>query len=115
MDVSNSSHRLALAAAIVIIIAVTVPFFMSRRNASKEVEKPQADAIKTIPAAGEPAPATGPKTGAILKTSMGDIEKSLNAFVLDKAHHTLLAILRGWRNGIYCTTPLGGLAWMLCS
>ncbi len=81
MDLSNTSHKLGLLAAL-IIIAVLGYFFMNAKDTTKKSTE-EAQTVKTVAEVAvpvktqPPAEVTQPKvapTGAILKTSLGDIE-----------------------------------------
>lgn len=85
MDLSNSSHRLGLIVALLIIVGVATAFVMNKKGTeSVATEKTETASAKTDSAqdttastAQTPAPETaGSKaiSGAVIKTNFGDIE-----------------------------------------
>ena len=89
MDFSRSSYRLGFALAVVIIAVVGYLFFVKNGTQLKK-ETPKAE-VKTESVAKAP-------TGAVLKTSLGDIEI---AFFTDKAPKTVANFEKLAKSGFY--------------
>ncbi len=84
MDLSNSSHRLGLIAALIIIVGISAAFFMNKDTntdasaqtdafSTGETQTPVAE-VKTPAKESAASVSTAASKGAIIKTNMGDIE-----------------------------------------
>ena len=108
MSFSNSSHRFGLVAALIIIAAVAIPFFMKKNtpNDTKQTSdvnsKVTAPSIPEAPRA-ETGTATAPiaTTGAVFKTNLGDIEV---AFFGADAPKTVENFQKLTKTGFYANT-----------
>ncbi len=103
MDLQNASHRLGFIAALIIIVALATVFFMNKKDASNEntnTSTPSAELNASTPLPN--VAITAPRaTGAVLKTSMGEIEV---AFFRTEAPKTVENFEKLARGGFYTNT-----------
>lgn len=100
MDFSNPFHRLGFAAAVLIIVAVGALFYVGRAERSA-APKEQMEEANSLEETVQPKPSTQEKekiTGAVLKTSLGDIEI---LFFKDKAPKTVKNFVKLAESGFY--------------
>lgn len=96
MDLTNISHRFGFALAIIIVVAVGAFFYMNKDKKNMEKNLAEETAVETVPVPVEIAP-----TGAIFKTSEGEIEV---VFFTDKAPKTVKNFVTLAKSGFYDNT-----------
>lgn len=103
MDLSNKSHLSGIVVALLIIAALGVVFFMNKKQTDDTAEKTDASETQanvTPAQTAETAPSTS-RTGALIKTNMGDIE--VEFFGAD-APKTVESFTRLSQSGFYDNT-----------
>ncbi len=100
MNFSNPSHRLGFAAAVLVIVAVSAALYLGKeeRRADLEVQKEEAKNLEQMELPQGSVPEKKEMSGAVLKTSLGDIDV---VFFTDKAPKTVENFTRLAQSGFY--------------
>lgn len=100
MNGNKPSYRLSFAAAALIIVAVAAFFYAGRaeRSATRERQKGEAKSLEQMVPPEPSVPEKKELTGAVMKTSLGDIEV---AFFRDKAPKSVENFTKLASSGFY--------------